>query len=65
MILVLVCFLLLTALFPWHQVLDSPVDWDSRIHRLHLYNGVRTYPNEYPAINIKQPDDEAQVMLEL
>ena len=43
-----------------------PVDWDCRIHRLHLCRGVTPPPpNEYPGYDTKRSDGEAPVMLGL
>ena len=39
------------------------VGWGCRIHRLHLYKGIRL-PNEYPGYDSKPSDGESPVMLE-
>ena len=46
------------------QILYSPVDWGSRIHRLHLCRGARP-PHECPIYDIKQSVGEAPIMLVL
>ena len=46
------------------QTAFGPVDWDCRIHQLHLCRRVRL-PNECPGYDTKQSDGEAPVMLEL
>ena len=43
----------------------GPVGWGSRIHRLHLYRGVRPPPYECPVYDAKQSNGESSVMLEL
>ena len=39
-----------------------PVDWDCRIHRLHLCRGVRPPTNECPGYDTKQSDGEVPVI---
>ena len=41
------------------------VGWGSRIHRLHLFRGVRPLPNECPWYGTKRSDGEVLVMPEL
>ena len=43
---------------------NSPVDWDFRIHQLHLFRGVDS-PNERPDYDTKHPDGEGSIMFEL
>ena len=45
-------------------ITSNPIGWVCRIHRLHLYRGVRP-SNKSPGHETKQSDDEALVMLEL
>ena len=45
------------------QKFGCPVGWGCRIHRLHLFGGVRT-PNESPDNDTKQSDGEVPEMLE-
>ena len=41
------------------------IGWGCRIHRLLLYREIRPPPNECPAYDTKQSDDEVPVILEL
>ena len=45
--------------------LSCSVIWGCRIHRLHLWSGVRPSPNECLVYDTKQSDAEVPVMLEL
>ena len=45
--------------------IDCPVSWGCKIHRLHLYGGVRSTPNECPGYDTKLSDGEVPVMLGL
>ena len=42
-----------------------PVGWGCRIHRLHVYRGVRPPTNECPGYDTKQSDGEVPAVLEL
>ena len=46
-----------------HPAGSVPVNWDCRIHRLHLCRGIR-HPSECPVYDTKQSDGEAPVMQE-
>ena len=46
------------------QIIYCPVGWGFRIHRLHLFRGVR-HPYECPDNESKQSDGEVSVMLGL
>ena len=43
----------------------SLISWGCRIHRLHLWRGVRPPPNECTGYDKKQSGGEAPVMLEI
>ena len=45
--------------------LFGPVGWSCRIHRLHLYEGVRIPQKECPDYDMKQSYGEAPVTLKL
>ena len=47
------------------QVVDCPVGWGCRIHRLLLCRGVRPPPNECPGYDNKQSDGDVPAVLEL
>ena len=46
-------------------IIRCPVSSGYRIHRLHLCRKERPPPNEYPAYDTKQSDDEVRAMLEI